>query len=435
MSDPNTEPTIENPRPGVSKMEMLIFYLNCVVKALSYYPFAILSLWLSAAGWNSWYVAFAWSMNVAAKTASGPILGWCSDGYKVRIPLLSFSALVVGICDIFLPDVLVSQSVWVFGVIFFVRSFFTNALLCSIWIADWLPHDVTNKSVQSLNLIISLTHALSCMFGVLLYDSVGASNIFKGYGVLSLVSALSWWYHRDNALGMYCSIRKSCDGLAVMDGPIRDLLPEKGWFLLGWPLFAVCLMCLTFEAIAVAGIYSVGILYITELGVQYSSIAFTVIIYLFLILLAQILLKVLSCRVIATFLVSFVVASGLPKTLGVGDGCLLIIFYGCIFASNNFIWTIIASLRLLMFDEAWKARMTGLFQILRESFELAGICIITAVYEYNKEWLIPSFIGCSLLVYVFFIVASFSLPPKYNKSEDIAKLSYSTLKDRSVSWV
>jgi len=135
---------------------------------------------------------------------SGILLGWISDRCRIRIPILSFSATVVGICDCCIPYVLGNCSVHAFMVLYFLKACFCKPALCNVWITDWLPSEVLPWHLQKLECVFLLVQSISFALGALLYDAVEPGNIFIAYGALSLVNSITWFYHKDNLFGMRC---------------------------------------------------------------------------------------------------------------------------------------------------------------------------------------------------------------------------------------
>ena len=67
---------------------------------------------------------------------------------------------------------------------------------------DWVPE---GKIAEQTNLLVfykGLTNAFACGVAALLYTPVGPENIFIGYGLVSTISAVVWFCHADNPLGM-----------------------------------------------------------------------------------------------------------------------------------------------------------------------------------------------------------------------------------------
>jgi len=410
------KPTQDRPKPGLSDLELIIFYINCSVKAFAYFNTMILSQYLSDAGWSSWDIAVAWTVRFVAKLTSPLAIGWVSDFYKIRVPLLSFSSMVVGLCDLCLPYVLTHCSIPIFMILYFLRECFVKRVICSVWITDWLPNDILSGYLQKLSFLFVMVHTFSCAVAALLYDVVDGSYIFMGYGAVSLVTSLTWLYHSDNRLGMKSHNQEtSDDNLSVMDGPLKKLLPEKGCFLLGWSLFIVCGICFTFEGTMVTGIYAVGITYATstEIIVSYSVIALIPITSMFLQTVSQALITILSKRKIASMLSVSAIGLTIPSAFWVDNSSLLLIVqYAFMLTASNFIKTVVFSILPIIFNEAWKARMMGLFFILRNCGVIGGLFAVTAAYEVNKRLLLPILLGCTILSYAFFLLASCSLPPE-----------------------
>jgi len=425
-------PTKDNPRPGISKTEYGLFYLNYVIKCSAYFPTLILSFWLTDAGYTVWEVSYAWTGSVLAGILAPLILGSISDSCKMRIPLLSLSAFFVGVCDISLPYILNSQPVWVFCVVIFLHVFFANEVACDVWLVDWLPEDVMASLVNEQIFYNSLTKALACSLAALLYEPVGPDNIFNAYGVLSLFSALLWLCHNDNPLGMESTqFSEVTPCSAAMDGPLKQVLPDTGCFLLGWPLFIVCTLCLSFEATIISGIYSSGLIYSGVLGVPYYMIAIIPIVFLIILTGAQTLSKIISERLVAAVLVMGVIGSILPLIFGIPNtSYLLALQYTILLSANYYIFTVIWTILLALFNEAWKARLLALFLTVRGSFEVVGVYAAAAIFLLNDDLLLPYLMACSVCMYVFFEVASWSLPPaafKTPNDPENSRKSYNVL--------
>jgi len=425
------KPSDLNPKPGLTALELCIFYTNCIVKNLGYFDTIILSQFLRDAGWSSWDIANAWCVRIVAKLSSGLLLGWISDRFRIRIPILSVAGIVVGICDCSIPYVLGNCSVHAFMVLYFVKACFNMPNLCNVWMSDWLPSEVAHWHLQKLECVFLLVQTISFAFGAVLYDAVDPGNIFIAYGALSLVSSITWFYHKDNPFGMKClKLERSSNKYSIMDGPLEELLPEEGYFFLGWPLFLINLACLSLEKVQVIGIWAVGLTYASSKKWvdSYSMIALIPVMIVLLQTVSQMLLKFFSIRQMATLLSATALLLVLPSTLGAhNNSFLLIAQYSFMIAASFFIDPVVFSTMILIFTEEWKARMVAIFIILRNVTMLSGIYAITALYEFDENLLMPSLMVCTVLIYVLFLVGSNSIPPE-NENKSKSNLPfYSTL--------
>jgi len=133
---------------------------------------------------------------------------------------------------------------------------------------------------------------------------------------------------------------------------------------------------------------------------------------------SQMLLQILSKRQIVTLLSATALGLVLPLTLGAHNNrFLLITQYSFMIAASAFRKTVVFSILVLLFNEEWRARILGIFITLRGSLVICGLCAITATYGLDDELFMPSLMGCTVLSYVSFFVASYSLPPeKVDKS-------------------
>jgi len=298
-------------------------------------------------------------------------------------------------------------------VVIFLHGFFANEVPCDAWLVDWLPEEVMARLVNEQIFYNSMTKALACSLAALAYEPIGPDNIFKAYGVLSLFSSLLWLCHNDNPLGMETTqINEVIPNTAAMDGPLKQLLPDKGCFLLGWPLFVMCTLCLGFEATIISGIYSSGMIYSGVLGVPYYIIAILPIAFMIMLTAAQTLSLIISERLVAALLVMGVIGSILPLMFGIQNtSYLLAVQYTCLLSANYYIFTVIWTILLALFNEAWKERLLALFLTLRGSFEIVGVFAAAAIFLLNDDLLLPYLMACSVCMYIFFEVASWSLPP------------------------
>jgi len=416
-------PSDVHPKPGLTALEFFIFYTNVIVKNFAYFDTIILSQILRDAGWSSWDIAGVWSIRLSAKLSAGLVLGWISDRYKIRIPILSLSATVVGICDCCIPYVLGNCSVHAFMVLYFFNACFAKPNLCNVWITDWLPSEVLHWHLRRLECVNLLVQTVSFAFGALLYDAMDPGYIFIAYGTLSLVSSITWFYHKDNPFGMKCLRMETTNyKYSIMDGPLEELLPEEGWFFLGWPLFLICILCLSFEKAVVISIWAVGLTYASskEWIDSYSMIALIPIMIVLLQTVSQMLLEILSIRQIATLLSATALGLVLPSTLGAhNNSFLLIAQYSFMIAASFFIEPVVFSTLILIFNEGWKARMVAIYSIIRNCTMIAGVYVITAAYEFDEQLLMPCLMGCTVLCYVSFLAASHSTPHEnVNKSKN-----------------
>jgi len=159
----------------------------------------------------------------------------------------------------------------------------------------------------------------------------------------------------------------------------------------------------------------VGLTYATSTGWidSYSMIALIPIMIVLLQTVSVILLNFLSKRQIATLLSATALGLVLPSTLGAqNNSFLLIAQYSFMIASSFFIDPVVFSTLILIFNEEWKARMVAFFSCLRNITMMCGIYALTAAYEFDEQLLMPSLMGCTVLIYLLFLVASYSIPPE-----------------------
>jgi len=216
-----------------------------------------------------------------------------------------------------------------------------------------------------------------------------------------------------------------------MDGPLLDLLPEEGNHFVGWPLFLLCLICLTFEKTQETSIWAVGLTYAASKDWihTYSMMALIPIMIILLQTVSHMLLTILSTRQIATLLSASAVGLVLATTLGGHDNSFLVIAQFCfMIASSFFIEPVICSMMLLIFNEEWKARMYAFFLICRNCSMMGGVYAVTAAYEFEDQLLMPILMGLTVLCYLSFLVASYSFPSENVVDKSISSLPfYSTL--------
>jgi len=412
--------TEANPRPGISRTEYYVFYLNYVIKCSGYFSPMILTFWLHDAGYTIWEVTYAWIASVLADILAPLVLGPISDSCKIRIPLLSLCALLTGVCDISLPWILDSQPVWIFCCVNFLQSFSNCRVPCDVWLIDWVPDEEMAMLVNKQIFCKVVTHAFSCSLAGLLYEPVGPNLIYIGYGILSLFSALLWSCHKDNPLGMEATQSKDVTELtAVMDGPLKRLLPDTGCFLLGWPLFIMCTSCLALEAMVLSGIYASGFVYSKEIGVSMYTLSILPIGCMITLIGAQTVSAIIPVRLVAAALMMLVIGLTLPVMLGVQNtDSLLVSQYISLFTANYFMYPVIWTILLVLFNEAWKARLLAVVLALRSCFEIVGVYSSAFVLSYNRDLVIPFFSGCVILFYGLFEVASWSLPPTFETTKN-----------------
>merc|ERR1719285_1054291 len=112
-------------------------------------------------------------------------------------------------------------------------------------------------------------------------------------------------------------------------------------------------------------------------------------------ILAQILSKVISSRIVGAFLVVGVVGSILPATLlDIDIRKVYLIQCILVMASNYYMYCVISSIMVVLFNEAWKARLVGVYVAWKNLLEFVGVLASAAIYQYNEDLLLPFFMCC-----------------------------------------